>query len=174
MPAFQQEIFEEAVPTNLSKAKISELAGQLAEKFQYRTANDLECIVDKLGGRIEYGDWGQGDNGGSLKVYPDGTPRFIIQLYSFAGNLRNRFTIAHELGHYFLHSNVGKKPIAVNRAGSDRLEWEANWFAGAFLLPSQRLRSDWEKHRSVAQIAAAYQVSQPVVEIQLDTLGIAR
>ena len=53
MPAFQQEKFEEAVPTNLSKAKISELAGQLAEKFQYRTANDLECIVDKLGGRID-------------------------------------------------------------------------------------------------------------------------
>lgn len=164
---------EKAEPTNLSRKVVVEIAEKLAAKLNYQTSADLEGIVEKLGGEIQYGSWNQGDNGGSLEVFPGGTPRFVIRLYGFIGNLRNRFTIAHELGHYFLHSDMGAKRIQVNRAGSDRLEWEANWFAGAFLLPEARFRKDWVRlGRCVEQVAAEYQVSEPVVEIRLKTLGM--
>ncbi|MDB6140100.1 MAG: hypothetical protein JWO94_3172, partial [Verrucomicrobiaceae bacterium] len=96
---------------------------------------------------------------------------FIIRLSSFVGNLRNRFTIAHELGHYYLHSLAGKKAIRVARAGTNRVEWEANWFAGAFLLPQKRFQEDWQSYgHDPARLAAVYQVSEAVVEIRLETL----
>lgn len=159
--------------SNLSKQVVSTFASELADKLGYRSASDLERIVHDLGGEIRYENWGMEDNGGSLEVCPGETPGFIIRLYSFAGTLRNRFTIAHELGHYFLHSNVGKDRISVNRAGSGRLEWEANWFAGAFLLPEKRFREDWARYgQCTTRIASVYKVSEPVVEIRLEALGM--
>ena len=160
-------------PTNLAKSVIGDFAGELSEKLGYRKASDLEQIVQKLGGEIRYESLGIEDSGGSLEVRPGKSPAFIIRLYSFAGTLRNRFTIAHELGHYFLHSEGGQKAITVNRAGSDRLEWEANWFAGAFLLPEKRFRDAWiHSGHSATRLAAAFQVSEAVVDIRLETLGL--
>ena len=160
-------------PTNLAKSVIGDFASQLSEKLGYVKASDLEQIVQKLGGEIRYESIGIEDSGGSLEVRPEKSPGFIIRLYSFAGTLRNRFTIAHELGHYFLHSDGGQKAIIVNRAGSDRLEWEANWFAGAFLLPEKAFREAWVRFgRSATRLAAAFQVSEAVVEIRLETLGL--
>lgn len=45
-------------------------------------------------------------------------------------NSRKIFNLAHELGHLVLHNGV-----AVNSRNLDRLENQANRFAGAFLLP---------------------------------------
>ncbi len=161
------------IPTNLAKSTIAGFASKLSEKLGYQSASDLERIVQELGGEIRYENLGIEDSGGSLEVRPDKSPGFIIRLYSFAGTLRNRFTIAHELGHYFLHSEAGKKAIVVKREGSDRLEWEANWFAGAFLLPEERFRDDWKRYgHSATRMASVYQVSEAVVDIRLETLGL--
>ncbi len=46
-------------------------------------------------------------NGGSLVVNEDGS--FIINLPPFTSPLRDNFTIAHELGHYFIHYINSKK-----------------------------------------------------------------
>lgn len=173
MPAVLQDDFATPKPANLAKNVVDEIAEQVAEKTGYELGADLERIVRELGGVIRYEDWGVADHGGSLEVRPGESPGFIIRLATFAGKVRNRFTIAHELGHYFLHSEVGQKKIRVARAGTGRLEWEANWFAGAFLLPKKRFESDWKRYgHSVARIAAVYQVSEPVVEIRLETLGL--
>lgn len=161
------------VPTNLAKSAIGGFASQLSEKLGYQTASDLERIVRDLGGEIRYENIGIEDSGGSLEVRPNQSPGFIIRLYSFAGTLRNRFTIAHELGHYFLHSDAGTKPIVVKREGSDRLEWEANWFASAFLLPKKRFCEDWQRYgHSATRLASVYQVSEAVVDIRLETLNL--
>ncbi|MBL9143133.1 MAG: ImmA/IrrE family metallo-endopeptidase [Verrucomicrobiaceae bacterium] len=173
MAAAAQTTLAEPTPTNAAKSAIYKFASQLAEKLGYDSASDLEGIVGRLGGEIRYTDWGLEDDGGSLEVCPDQTPGFIIRLHTFAGKLRNRFTIAHELGHYFLHSDGGQKRMVVNRAGSGRLEWEANWFAGAFLLPEERFRKDWERYGHCAtRIASVYKVSVAVVEIRCEELGL--
>ncbi|SFF55308.1 Zn-dependent peptidase ImmA, M78 family [Curtobacterium sp. YR515] len=46
---------------------------------------------------------------------------------------RQRFTIAHELGHAVMH----------NDAGGDEQERQADAFAGEFLLPGRKLRVEW-------------------------------
>lgn len=58
---------------------------------------------------------------------------------------RERFTIAHELGHYFLHKNIlTDKSCDITDMFSwtdgKNIESEANEFAGEFLIPSQFLR----------------------------------
>lgn len=167
------KVFVEPEPANLSKQTVNNIAARVAEKVEYKPGGSLDSIVKSLGGEIRYESIGMDDHGGSLEVFPGGSPGFIIRVASFAGNLRNRFTIAHELGHYFLHSGVGKKAIKVLRAGSGRVEWEANWFAGAFLLPETDFRRDWELYgHSIARIMGVYQVTQAVVEIRLETLGM--
>lgn len=62
---------------------------------------------------------------------------------------RHRFTIAHELGHYFLHLSKDK-PLFVDRlvyfrnklssAGENQDEIEANQFAAELLMPEHFLR----------------------------------
>lgn len=165
--------FDAPSPANLSKFAVDAFAADVAQRLGYKPGADLEPIVASLGGRILYETWEADEQSGSLEVFPGEPPTFIIRIAAFAGNLRNRFTIAHELGHYFLHSHGGRKRIRVARAGSGKLEWEANWFAGAFLLPAEQFKRDWISYgQSVARIVSVYKVSEAVVEIRLENLGL--
>ena len=54
---------------------------------------------------------------------------------------RNQFTVAHELGHYILHSeNVD--PLELNHEEYKQMEKEANDFASAFLMPIHEFSKD--------------------------------
>ena len=64
-------------------------------------------------------------------------------------NHRGRFTLAHELGHYYLHRTEGtqfssleswKKHVQGNTSLRKVEEWEANQFAGFLLVPSVELQ----------------------------------
>lgn len=99
---------------------------------------------------------------------------------------RQRFTIAHELGHYFLHEGVGEHVdqnfrVAWRNTDSSKavnwLEIEANRFAAELLMPTQFLRRDLDSlqdisKRSVALLARAYAVSPEAMKIRLTNLGI--
>lgn len=165
--------FQEPEPANVTKAAVDSFAAQVARTVGYTPGAELDTIVERLGGKIESDSWDVNSGSGSLEVLPGQDPRFIIRLPYFAGNVRNRFTVAHELGHFFLHSGGGAKAIKIAREGSDRCEWEANWFAAGFLLPADRFRQDWSTCRSIPRLANQYLVSQSVIEIRLKTLGLA-
>ena len=81
---------------------------------------------------------------------------------------RQRFTIAHELGHWVCHCLEGKAPHpqpAFCRAADiahdvDRaLEREANVFAAELLMPEEWVRSEWSASMNVAAVAARFGVS---------------
>ncbi len=50
--------------------------------------------------------------------------------------VRSRFDIAHELGHILLHQSITKEDIE-NKKNMNKIEREADMFAGAFLLPAE-------------------------------------
>jgi Zn-dependent peptidase ImmA (M78 family) len=70
---------------------------------------------------------------------------------------RLRFSLAHELGHYFLHKDVySSLPLLsiedwkdfilnVPEAEYGNFEWQANEFAGRFLVPYDKLKFKVEK-----------------------------
>lgn len=49
---------------------------------------------------------------------------------------RQNFSLAHELGHILLHRHITNEDIG-NKETLRRIEWEANTFASAFLLPEK-------------------------------------
>ena len=59
---------------------------------------------------------------------------FITLISNGVSSCRERFSLAHELGHIILHS-WADVDYTKNNAEHSRIEKEANYFAGAFLLP---------------------------------------
>lgn len=60
--------------------------------------------------------------------------------YIFLGDdkdsaVRLRFDLAHELGHLILHKNIDKEELEEDKELYDKIEYQANYFASAFLLP---------------------------------------
>lgn len=99
---------------------------------------------------------------------------------------RQRFTIAHELGHFFFHEGMEQHVdenfrVAWRNADSSRavnwLEIEANRFAAELLMPTRFLERDLNSldkidKRTVALLAQKYVVSAEAMKIRLSQLGI--
>lgn len=81
------------------------------------------------------------------------------------GNTRDRFTVAHEIGHMILHSfmNADIKFCRVNDVvkSYEDIEWQANTFAAELLVDSEDV-----KKLTVEEIVEKYGVSKMVAEIQ--------
>ena len=99
---------------------------------------------------------------------------------------RQRFTIAHELGHYFLHEGLEQHVdenfrVAWRNADSSKavnwVEIEANRFAAELLMPTGFLKSDLDNlqtidKRTVALLTTKYIVSGDAMKIRLSQMGI--
>jgi Zn-dependent peptidase ImmA (M78 family) len=131
------------VPCNLPDAQIANGAEAIARNLHLSPETDLEQVVSSLGGRIDYESidpWS--DESGSIYIEEVGD--FRIVLPSHTSLTRDRFTVAHELGHYFLHfllphstKHTPVTPMRAKRFGSGLVEIEANIFAASFLMPAE-------------------------------------
>ncbi|WP_051252091.1 ImmA/IrrE family metallo-endopeptidase [Rhizobium etli] len=171
--------YNQPIQCGLSKSAVDALAANVAKQVNYEPGDDLYPIVTRLGGRIVVNSlWEVSDaTSGSIRIESDGS--FTIALASHTGKERDRFTVAHELGHYVLHylwpNQNGRKtgPIEAKRYGSGKVEWEANWFAAGFLMPEQEFRRAWEELGGVVPLLAErFGVSQDAARIRVETLGL--
>lgn len=91
---------------------------------------------------------------------------------------RQRFTIAHEIGHIVLHHMRDEsKPFdMVDYRGRnktfDSKEWEANLFAANILMPREKTEKVWEKLNDVDDFAKAFNVSRAAAAIRLSDLDL--
>jgi Zn-dependent peptidase ImmA (M78 family) len=99
---------------------------------------------------------------------------------------RQRFTVAHELGHYFLHEGLEKHVdqnfrVAWRDAESSKaVNWteiQANRFAAELLMPTRFMVKDIDSleainAHTVALLARKYVVSPDAMKIRLSQLGI--
>lgn len=164
--------FQEVQPIGWSKPTVEEFASMLAEKVQFEPGGNIENVVQKLGGEIIYqhsNEWFDSENG-SIEIHAP--KRFRIHLSNFTSHLRDRFTIAHELGHYVIHSQFGKIPAKIARHGSNRIEWEANWFAAGFLMPEASFKKAWRSQKNIFEVAAQFNVSLQAAEVRRQSLGL--
>lgn len=120
----------------------------------------------------------------------------IIGVNSGHAGVRQRFTIAHELGHYLIHSH-GLDQVHVDRRfevrfrdqlsseGTDGDEREANYFAAELLMPKQFIEADLssvdkmdlvdDKFISfISELADRYDVSVQAMVFRLANLGIIK
>ncbi|MBF0383969.1 MAG: ImmA/IrrE family metallo-endopeptidase, partial [Magnetococcales bacterium] len=164
-----------AVATGYSKPAIQQYAAEFAEQLEFEPGDSLEELIKALGGTIKYQgveDWDRNEHG-SIVVDPEQSS-FTVWLADFTGPLRDRFTLAHELGHYILHSKLGKVSLMRHRHGldkHDRMEREADWFAAAFLMPGPAFRKAMQEDSSVRALAAQFHVSRATAQWRLDEIN---
>lgn len=98
---------------------------------------------------------------------------------------RKRFSIAHELGHHFMHLPDGgqivdkrvdmfreKQPTAAAWSEQRRREIEANWFAAALLMPEELVREYWAENPRVMVLARIFNVSEEAMGYRIDALDL--
>lgn len=103
-----------------------------------RAAERLGCVVLPLDGELGR-HWGMSLTVGDVPVIrvtrPSNDPEFDVP-----GD-RQRFTVAHEIGHLVLHAGT---PQPTTPAEAARMERQANRFAAAFLVPGDAALEDLE------------------------------
>jgi Zn-dependent peptidase ImmA (M78 family) len=112
--------------------------------------------------------------------------RVVIAVNTSHHPNRQRFTVAHELGHFFFHHGLEEHVdqnfrIAWRNADSSKaIDWaeiEANRFAAELLMPREFLIRDLDaqqkiEKRTVALLASRYRVSPEAMKFRLTNLGI--
>lgn len=82
----------------------------------------------------------------AFSCWADGRP-YLILGSDKSSAVRSRFDAAHELGHLILHRDISADDLE-SKSVRDRIEREANWFAGAFLLPRGSLFREFYSTRA--------------------------
>lgn len=160
-------------PAWLTNEAIGHYAEQVGENAGIYDANgraDIDTLLRRLGGMVQYATDDE-----SLHVRGRGD--FTVFIPHFTSSRRDRFTVAHELGHYFLHylhpKSEGTK--SFGRGGRDRAETEANVFASALLMPAEKFKV---AHRAVGgntwELAVQFDVSPRAAEVRSQVLGLDR
>lgn len=141
----------------------------------------LRCGIEL---RVE--ELGEHDDDVSGMLVHDGA-NAVIGVNSRHHVNRQRFTIAHELGHYFLHPDervhVDGRRVRIefrdkrSSMAVDRKEIEANTFAAALLMPADWVHADVEKYdgldeSAIEELARRYQVSVHAMTLRLNNLGL--
>lgn len=130
---------------------------------------DVEKLAEDLGLEVLYEDLGK-DISGKLEKMGN---KFFIYCNKTEPNVRRRFTIAHEIGHFILHRHLIDGGIVDNKLYRDNrldgaIEREANSFAADLLMPIN-LISQLQKdgYTTIEQVAKKLNVSQIALKIQL-------
>mgnify|MGYP002510202097 CR=1 FL=1 len=125
---------------NATRIMINSLTQDILTLFNIQIPiQDIDELVGMLGGSIQT-DFSCTDG----SVVKEGES-FRILISPFQDEKRRRFTIAHELGHLFLHMGYltnaelweRQDENIYHRLGSSEKEYQANEFAAAFLMPQK-------------------------------------
>lgn len=89
---------------------------------------------------------------------------------------RQRFTLAHELGHYILHKEKNSEfrdAVFFRDEVLDSMEFNANEFAGELLMPKSLVRNfiDNDGLRNIGQLAEKFGVSAAAMKYRILSLG---
>lgn len=108
---------------------------------------------------------------------------------STESHVRQRFTLAHELGHFILHKNKSQDVFvdkvtymfrkSNTRSVDYKIEMEANQFAAAILMPEIMIERELNKlnngnlsdHDLIVELANKFKVSQIAMTYRLNNLG---
>ena len=150
----------------------------------------VEKLARRKGATIRYREFDGGVSGVLVRT-DDG--EFVVGVHATQPRVRQRFTIAHELGHLVLHPG---RPIIVEQlkrgarvnwrdgassGAKDTEEIQANQFAAALLMPTKLLEGDYwrlvkagvdDEDLLVERLARNYDVSPQAMRFRLLNLAL--
>jgi hypothetical protein len=144
---------------------------------------NIEGIVRAMGLNLDKKADLEDSISGQLKRCNDGS--FKISANRGENYFRQRFTIAHELGHYLLHAHLIGEGVDDSTAYRSepsgefynenigvREETQANKFAASLLMPKSVVLTEAVVGAHVSELARKFQVSQQAMRIRLNGLGV--
>lgn len=115
--------------------------------------------------------------------------KFSIFINARKSQNRQNFTLAHELGHYFLHQEILQQETGIidgeneleggshvlfrlDNVSHERVEREANNFAASLLMPADLIQKGWQDVGDIEELARIFKVSVVAMSIRLSQLGL--
>jgi Zn-dependent peptidase ImmA (M78 family) len=163
--------------------KIKKLAEYIALQFEEKIT-PLERIVEDENLDVFYDNY-ESNTFDGMTIFDKGN--FYIHLNLDNGNQadkeRGRFTLAHELGHYFIDAHrIGLKkgllephPSHTNKTQFFTIEREADYFAACLLMPEERFRKDIGKRKFGIEVIdflrTEYKVSRTACALRFADIG---
>lgn len=156
--------------------EIEKKANKILTKFNLKTVPvDVEEIATRHNIKISRAP---SKEFSGLLLRKDGVS--LIGVNSKEVYVRQRFTIAHELGHYFMHP---QKDTFVDYRKEDvkktLKESQADKFAAALLMPQKNVEEDFKKlsknltyEEIIKILSSRYEVSMMAMNIRLRNLGL--
>ena len=166
----------------VKKKTVDQIVKGLLEKHNMTAPPiDISKICEDEGFTVTVGDLtkleeetGRGEISGVLFVREeDGDIKKDILINNSEVPRRQRFTMAHELGHFFLHRRDGEAIIST-RNGREPEEYEADTFAAELLMPRSMVVSRYKALLlpRAYTLANDFDVSVPAMKYRLDNLGL--
>ena len=161
-------------------------ARQVLARYNIQTLpTPIEKIAKAMGAQVRFSPFD--DELSGMVFIKEGVP--IIGVNSLHHPNRQRFTIAHELGHLELHKDmitsavhVDKKFPALMRnpksaTGTEEIEIQANQFAAELLMPRKLIdealegkQFDIEDEGPMEELAKKFKVSRQALEYRIRSL----
>ncbi len=114
---------------------------------------------------------------GEIRPHPEEPGRFLVKINRHDPPRRQRFTAAHELAHFLLHSDqIGngiEDDVLYRSSLSDRREAEANRLAADILMPHDLVEELMETAKALSiddipsYLADQFEVSEAAMKIRL-------
>lgn len=163
--------------------RIKKMAEYIALQFDEKIT-PLDRVIEDESLDVFYDNY-ECDTFDGMTIYDNGN--FYIHLnidkQNHPGSDRGRFTLAHELGHYFIDAHrIGLKngllephPSHTNKAQFFSIEREADYFASCLLMPEERFRKDIEKKKFnfgvIDYLRTEYKVSRTACALRFADIG---
>lgn len=150
---------------------------QRIERHQIEPPIKMSALAGEFGLTVNASTLPAGISG-QISPLAAGDGRFLIRVNRHEPKVRQRFTVAHEIGHYLLHRELIKDGLMDDvlyrsLTLSNEQEAQANRLAADILMPPKlvvRVSNDLQSagvDRSARVLAEAFEVSEAAMKIRL-------
>lgn len=163
--------------SSMTDEQIIKLAELKAQEISYKYDGKIDRCLQQLGGELRYIDFWKNygtENGSIWIVSPK---KFAIWLSERASKRLNLYTIAHELGHYFvhyIHSDISKtdKFLVATRYGEGAVERQADIFAINLLAPSHVVKRMLDAEGDIEHVSNLLCVDRYLIDQQISRFNL--
>lgn len=138
---------------------------------------DVRGVAEKFNIEVEYVPMSPDDDLSGVLFKDEDKDTWAILVNEKHHPNRQRYTIAHELGHFCLHRHLHKRfedQIFFRGEESNKEEWQTNDFASSILIPEDEFRKFIRSgKRSIEELAKKFKVSTLALRIRAKNLGMS-
>lgn len=156
---------------HVNPSEIKSYANQVIRKYNLSYPLNIRSFVTTLGFEVKYVDTGNCD---AYTIIVNGRKSILLN-QQIRSQTRINFTLAHELGHYFIPTHMEplyacniNEMVSSKTLDNKKEEREADIFASELLLPSKYIeKKSISNINDIISVAKTYNISIPATAIRM-------